>query len=564
MFCVKCGNNLPNDAVFCNKCGLRVDAKSVDSYQAKRIDDYDNSQTIIIDQDDPFRYGEPSERRYDVNRNAADRKSKKTSRKPLIIALCGGGAGAVVIAAAIFVLLVFMPSMRYDNAQKLFKEGKYIDAFGEIDKLSMGYRDIGELYPYYSAYADFERGEYKQAARQFNSLGSYKNSRDMANECNYLLAERLLNDGKYDEAKTAFAALGDYKDSADKMNQYAYDAAMELLDAGEYEKAKSAFSALGDFKDSADKEMECSYNIASALLAAKNYGEAFSAFAALGNYKDAKEMQSECDYRAATDLFNAGDYDGAAKRFALLGNYKDSSAKATESLKMSEESPNNPNRPVPPESEPPKPEPVIPKTTTGKLNRTINETSNWICLTVYWGNYKKTVFERDRDSQVWTMLGRDGSFRLVDPIFALEGDVFTIGFPTTETKYEMNTDFNGRFGSEGMTWTYLTDESTSMGSVNGANATYGLSDAIYYYDLLTIHINWSNGDRTIFYKQYDGTWLLKSRSGAFSEAIPSFTESSNQVVITVPTIYGEYTLNSDGTGKFGSEAFKWEYSYFYN
>lgn len=66
---------------------------------------------------------------------------------------------------------------------------------------------------YKSAVSAMEMGNYAAAAEKFGKLGIYKDSAELALDCEYLDAVALYNKGNYEAAKIVFDLLGDYKDS---------------------------------------------------------------------------------------------------------------------------------------------------------------------------------------------------------------------------------------------------------------------------------------------------------------------------------------------------------------
>ena len=195
------------------------------------------------------------------------------------------------------------------------------------------------------------------------------------------------------------------------------------------------------------------------------------------------------------------------------------------------------------------------------LDNVILETNRWIRLSVYWGANSVTVFERDLNSPVWTMQSRDGNYRMVDMDFSYEGGIFSIGFPTTSNRYYFYSNNTGSFGGETMTWNFETDPFYSMMSVSEAFRTDDLYGALNRYMLLTIHVYWPNGQTSIFYKQSDGRWMMKDRSGNFSAVALNFSGNSAQVTMSSTSLPNAYVFNSGGVGSLGGESILWDYSY---
>ena len=100
------------------------------------------------------------------------KRSKKTVKMIAII------AAAVLVLAGVIVALV----LNRDNI-------KYAIANGKMNS-----------------------GSYDEAISMFDSLGEFKDSKDLINECNYRKAEQLLDSESYESAGILFESLNGYKD----------------------------------------------------------------------------------------------------------------------------------------------------------------------------------------------------------------------------------------------------------------------------------------------------------------------------------------------------------------
>ena len=195
------------------------------------------------------------------------------------------------------------------------------------------------------------------------------------------------------------------------------------------------------------------------------------------------------------------------------------------------------------------------------LYETIFETYNWVRIYARWSANSATVFERDRNSLVWRMQSRDGAFRMVDAWFGYENGAITISFPTTSTKYYLNPNGTGNFGSESLVWEFETDPFYSTYSINGAYETYAVYDYLNSFELITIHVYWPNGDTAVFYRQLNGAWMYKQRGGGFGSVTLNLSGNSNQLTISSSSFPNVYTLISGGTGTFGNENINWDFSF---
>lgn len=292
------------------------------------------------------------------------KKAKKVGIAAAIVA---------VIGTAIYVTPIIINSSKYDAAQKLLKEGKYLEAHEAFDRLGI-YEDssyMAKVALYAHGEALLDTKDYDGAYDTFASLGKYSDSEDRAKEAmhfkgrslmdaqdyagamacfeiagdynkshqlaatcrNYLTyneAMELFNNGNYEEAAQKFTALGDFEDSVECANSSRYHHADQLLGSGEFIKAAEIFENLGYYSDSSDRAKDCRYQYAESLVAQQKHAEAASAFKMLGNYSDSKDRASELYYDIAAKHFDEGKYLEAYDVFATLGNYKDSQNRANE------------------------------------------------------------------------------------------------------------------------------------------------------------------------------------------------------------------------------------------
>jgi len=216
-----------------------------------------------------------------------------------------------------------------------------------------------------------------------------------------------------------------------------------------------------------------------------------------------------------------------------------------------------------PEPEPePEPEPT-PEPRVLTFSEAIFTSSDWLRLYVRWENGTLTVFERDKDSPLWIMEGRDGNVRIAEPSFSTEGTTITMGFPTARTVYRLLNNNTGSFGNENMTWYFETDPSVPSMRNSGTNMVSDLTSALNNNLLLVLRVYWNNGDVTIFYRLGDGSWMMRGRNGSFGNVSATVSSDARRQVVTmrVQDPAGTYTFNSDGSGMLSGEAFDWYYNF---
>lgn len=115
----------------------------------------------------------------------------------------------------------------------------------------------------------------------------------------YLNAQSLFGNAKYEEAAKEFEHLGDYKDSKTMLEkciiQPDYDAAMQLYHNGAYAQAMWKFETLGDYEDAVEKkrESELSWRKSLAKVVYDSFGDIMADY--MGNICEAARYGAYVD-----------------------------------------------------------------------------------------------------------------------------------------------------------------------------------------------------------------------------------------------------------------------------
>lgn len=97
-------------------------------------------------------------------------------------------------------------------------------------------------------------GNYESAAKEFASLGDYKDSEEKATYCRYEHAVSLMNDKKFADAADAFAKLGNYKNSEEKAVHCKCEQVLTLMnEGGKVFEVLDALKAIGDYQEVYDQ-----------------------------------------------------------------------------------------------------------------------------------------------------------------------------------------------------------------------------------------------------------------------------------------------------------------------
>ena len=164
-------------------------------------------------------------------------------------------------------------------------------------------------------------------------------------QTHYDLAQALLEQKEYEDARAILESLGDFRDSRDLADQLelrrsAYDAAVDLVAQQRYDEAVTAFRALGDYADSAEwAACGVTYRKALDLIAEIDVGKtglltrvltdqvrltdensypttvgyeaAAALLASLGDYRSAPALMDRCYYSAGLVKLGWKDWEGA-------------------------------------------------------------------------------------------------------------------------------------------------------------------------------------------------------------------------------------------------------------
>ncbi len=95
-----------------------------------------------------------------------------------------------------------------------------------------------------------EQQDYSEAARLYESLGSYADCVQLATEARYQQACQAEEKQEYASAESLFEALDDYKDSYDRLRNCRYTRGISSLKNADYDKAIELFTEVGQYKDS--------------------------------------------------------------------------------------------------------------------------------------------------------------------------------------------------------------------------------------------------------------------------------------------------------------------------
>ena len=230
MFCKNCGSRIPEESLFCLKCGTKIE---VIYGQANK---------------DKLSY---QNRELEVNEGLNGNKEKtELKRNPLFSILL---VGILIIVGLALYILVGTKFRQYNNAQELAENGNYeqaIEILIELDDYNDSKEKILE-FQYLYAVQLMENEEYVDAIDVFTLLESYNDSKVKIQEAYYYYTTQLIETANYIEALNVIEVLDDsmYSNKQELKIECKYKLAIEYYEAGRFSKAVPLFEEIIDNYD---------------------------------------------------------------------------------------------------------------------------------------------------------------------------------------------------------------------------------------------------------------------------------------------------------------------------
>lgn len=191
-------------------------------------------------------------------RKAAEAKAleKEKKMKKIWTAVFAGVVTAIVLilAGGLIYKNYYLPLKTYKEAVELMDSGELLRARIKFMTIS-DFKDSRELADeslYRIAEQLIEQGDTASAMERMEQLGDYKN----AYEYRYKYAMDLAAEGNTDGAIEQLQKISSYKDAAEQIKAIRYQQGLQHMKAKEYSAAKTIFESLGDYQDSAAKVQE--------------------------------------------------------------------------------------------------------------------------------------------------------------------------------------------------------------------------------------------------------------------------------------------------------------------
>lgn len=196
-----------------------------------------------------------------------NKKRNQRKKRALISAFVLAG----IIITLLLIVNVLLPYSKYKKASQLADKQQYDEAI--------------TLYESLGKYRDSEQRILKTKKEKEEYLLSLEAEQ---NETVYQNAEELYNQKKYIDAAKEFEKIEDYSDSKERVKECLYFQAEYLFQNGRYDDASELYNSISEYKDSEEKALEARYNKADGLEQKGSTFEAAKLFFSLDMYKDSK------------------------------------------------------------------------------------------------------------------------------------------------------------------------------------------------------------------------------------------------------------------------------------
>lgn len=159
-----------------------------------------------------------------------------------------------------------------------------------------------------------------------------------ASQRKYKQAKKAYEAGDYEKAASYFDSIGDFQDSKtlaeEAKSLFHYENGRKAFDSKDYAKAVEEFTAAGNCKDAEAMVREAVlagfYSKGVELSDSGDYLAALDEFSKASDYKDTQEQIKKCYYQLGEAAFAKNDFDEAEKYFNLANDYNNATAKIPE------------------------------------------------------------------------------------------------------------------------------------------------------------------------------------------------------------------------------------------
>lgn len=208
-----------NSEEYCTNCGTNKN----DTFSKYNITDLTESMNLRLDKEKEERL--ESERKNEKIRKDKEEKKRKIKKTFIISAIS-------LLVVGVIIVLINLPFAQYGIASIYHKTKNFDKAYKIYNYRINDYKDSTEkakAVKYDQADFLFKEEKYVEATGNYLFLGDYKDSSAKAKESKYLAAEQYVKNEKYEDAYKLYDELKDYKDSKLKAKKYKTGAFEEII-----------------------------------------------------------------------------------------------------------------------------------------------------------------------------------------------------------------------------------------------------------------------------------------------------------------------------------------------
>lgn len=177
---------------------------------------------------------------------------------------------------------------------------------------------------YRSAELCVEQSEFDTAIFMFQSLDTYRDSKEKVYEAKYLQAQSFADEGEYEYAIELLQEIEPYENSRDLTEEYIGEYIAKLLEEDKYDEAKAYLENVDGIDGSKDLKLACDYYDAIADYNAQRYYNSLEKFEALKDYEDSEKYYAMSQHQYLVMMGYGNSTEDAQKTvFNALEEYKD-------------------------------------------------------------------------------------------------------------------------------------------------------------------------------------------------------------------------------------------------
>ncbi len=217
-----------------------------------------------------------------------------------------------------------MGAENYAAARELFLT--LTDAFPDA-------ADLAAECVYIPASRMIDEGRYTEAISEMNRIPEHPQSRNAILECHYRMGEDALEAEDLETAAAEFLLAGSYGDAAERSRDAVFAMAENAYAAGDIAAAQALYASIPGYEPADARNNECLLALAKEALENKEYERSAELLAALPEgYPGAEDLIPRVNYLAGTDALRNRDYEQAVLLLERAGEYRDAASKLDSAL----------------------------------------------------------------------------------------------------------------------------------------------------------------------------------------------------------------------------------------